>query len=183
MLFKQKINFGGALIASALSGFPGGAFASSDSGDTAWMLTSTALVLFMTIPGLALFYAGLVRSRNVLSVLMQCFVLVCAISILWIVLGYSLVFSDGGVSGIIGGLGDVFLSSVTVDSVSGTIPESVFVIFQLTFAAITPALIVGGFAERMNFAAMLIFACSGLCSPMSLWRIGSGVAAGSLSWA
>ncbi len=157
MLFRRKINVNGALIASALSGFPGGAFASSDSGDTAWMLTSTALVLFMTIPGLALFYAGLVRSRNVLSVLMQCFVLVCAISILWIVLGYSLAFSDGGVSGLIGGLGNVFLSGVTVDSVSGTIPESVFVIFQLTFAAITPALIVGGFAERMNFAAMLIF--------------------------
>jgi Amt family ammonium transporter len=111
----------------------------------------------MTIPGLALFYAGLVRTRNVLSVLMQCFILVCAVSVLWVTLGYTLAFGAGGIDGWIGGLEKAFLSTVTVDSLSGTIPESVFVVFQLTFAAITPALIVGGFAERMNFAAMLIF--------------------------
>mgnify|MGYP003332367935 CR=1 FL=1 len=146
-----------ASLIGLLGGFPGIVWANTDSGDTAWLLTSTALVLFMTIPGLALFYAGLVRARNVLSVLMQCFVLVCAVSILWVTVGYSLAFSEGGINGFIGGLGGAFLSGVTVDSVSGTIPESVFVIFQLTFAAITPALIVGGFAERMNFAAMLVF--------------------------
>ena len=145
------------VILAGLSAAAWASTASTDSGDTAWLLTSTALVLFMTIPGLALFYAGLVRSRNVLSVLMQCFVLVSAVSILWIVVGYSLAFSDGGIGGLIGGLGNAFLSEVTVDSVAGTIPESVFVVFQLTFAAITPALIVGGFAERMNFAAMLVF--------------------------
>ena len=136
---------------------PATAFASADSGDTAWLLTATALVLFMTIPGLALFYAGLVRTRNVLSVLMQCFVLVCSVTVLWVVLGYSLAFGEGGIGGVIGGLGKVFLRGVTVDSLTGTVPESVFVVFQLTFAAITPALIVGGFAERMNFSAMLIF--------------------------
>ncbi len=136
---------------------PATAFASADSGDTAWLLTATALVLFMTIPGLALFYAGLVRTRNVLSVLMQCFVLVCSVTVLWVVLGYSLAFGEGGMGGVIGGLGKVFLRGVTVDSLTGTVPESVFVVFQLTFAAITPALIVGGFAERMNFSAMLIF--------------------------
>ena len=136
---------------------PATAFASADSGDTAWLLTATALVLFMTIPGLALFYADLVRTRNVLSVLMQCFVLVCSVTVLWVVLGYSLAFGEGGIGGVIGGLGKVFLRGVTVDSLTGTVPESVFVVFQLTFAAITPALIVGGFAERMNFSAMLIF--------------------------
>jgi len=136
---------------------PATAFASADSGDTAWLLTATALVLFMTIPGLALFYAGLVRTRNVLSVLMQCFMLVCSVTVLWVVLGYSLAFGEGGMGGVIGGLGKVFLRGVTADSLTGTVPESVFVVFQLTFAAITPALIVGGFAERMNFSAMLIF--------------------------
>jgi Amt family ammonium transporter len=144
-------------LALTIAIFPTVAFAGADSGDTAWLLTSTALVLFMTIPGLALFYAGLVRTRNVLSVLMQCFILVCAVSVLWVTLGYTLAFGAGGIDGWIGGLEKAFLSTVTVDALSGTIPESVFVVFQLTFAAITPALIVGGFAERMNFAAMLIF--------------------------
>ena len=126
--------------------------------NTAWILTSTALVLFMTIPGLAFFYAGLVRSKNVLSVLMQCFALTCAVTLLWVVLLYSLAFSDGGsLNGIIGGLSNVFMIGVTATSLSGDIPETVFAMFQLTFAIITPALIVGGFAERMKFSSMLLF--------------------------
>ena len=138
--------------------------ATADSGDTAWMLTSTALVLFMTIPGLALFYGGLVRVQNVLSVLMQCFALTGLITILWIVCGYSLAFNTAGMvegqitlTSFVGGLGTMFLRGVGVDSLSGTIPETVFITFQLTFAIITPALIAGAFAERMKFSAMLIF--------------------------
>ena len=129
-----------------------------NGGDTAWILTSTALVLFMTIPGLSLFYAGLVRSKNVLSVLMQCFAITCVATVLWLLAGYSLSFSDGGgLNQWIGGLSNVFLSEVTRDSLSGWIPTSVWVMFQLTFAIITPALVVGGFAERMRFSAMLWF--------------------------
>ncbi len=129
-----------------------------DTGDTAWLLTSTALVLFMTIPGLSLFYAGLVRSKNVLSVLMQCFTITCLISVLWLVFGYSLAFSDGGtINSWLGGFSNTFLSNVTRSSVSGSIPETVFVMFQLTFAIITPALAIGGFAERMKFSSMLWF--------------------------
>ena len=137
-----------------------------DSGDTAWMLTSTALVLFMTIPGLALFYGGLVRVQNVLSVLMQCFALTGLITIVWIVCGYSLAFNTTGMvegqvtlTSFVGGLGTMFLRGVGVDTLldGGTIPETVFVTFQLTFAIITPALIAGAFAERMKFSAMLIF--------------------------
>jgi ammonium transporter, Amt family len=127
----------------------------SDSGDTAWMLVSTALVLMMTLPGLALFYGGLVRSRNVLSVLMQCFALCCIVSVLWLAFGYSLAFTGDG--SLIGGLSKAWLRGVEVDSVSGTIPETVFAMFQLTFAIITPALIVGAFAERTRFGAMLLF--------------------------
>lgn len=126
-----------------------------DTGDTAWMLTSSALVLFMLLPGLSLFYAGLVRSKNVLSVLMQCFAIACVMSLLWFAVGYSLAFSGDGAW--IGNLDKAFLSGVTVDSMSGTIPESVFIVFQMTFIMITPALFVGGFSERMNFTAMLIF--------------------------
>ncbi len=126
-----------------------------DSGSTAWMLTSTALVLMMTLPGLALFYGGLVRSRNVLSVLMQCFALCCVISLIWVAVGYSLAFGDG--NGLIGGLSKAWMGGVEIDSLSGSIPETVFAAFQLTFAIITPALIVGGFAERTRFAAMLWF--------------------------
>ena len=129
-----------------------------DSGNTAWMLTSTALVLLMTIPGLSLFYAGMVRAKNVLSVLMQCFAITAIISVVWTLYGYSLAFSDGaGLQAWIGGLEKAFLLGVNVDSLSGSIPETVFVIFQMTFAIITPALIVGAFAERMKFSAMLIF--------------------------
>ena len=137
---------------------------SLNSGDTAWMLTSTALVLFMTIPGLALFYGGLVRVQNVLSVLMQCFALTGIITILWIIIGYSLAFNTAGMvkgtitfNSFVGGLGTFFLTGIGVDTLSGTIPETVFVVFQMTFAIITPALIAGAFAERMKFSAMLIF--------------------------
>lgn len=134
-----------------------------DSGDTAWMLTATALVLFMTIPGLSLFYAGMVRSKNVLSVLMQCFAITALMSIIWLVYGYSMAFTDGGegLNPWIGGLSKAFLAGVTPDSLNGTIPEFVFITFQMTFIVITPALIVGAFAERMKFSAMLIF--------MTLW--------------
>ncbi|MCK7578911.1 MAG: ammonium transporter [Chromatiales bacterium] len=136
--------------------------ATIDAGDTAWMLTATALVLFMTIPGLSLFYAGLVRAKNVLSVLMQCFAITAMMSLLWAIYGYSLAYTDGGsLQSIIGGLDRLFLSGLTVDSVAGTIPESLYMTFQMTFAIITPALIVGAFAERMKFSAMLVF--------MALW--------------
>lgn len=144
-----------------LIGLPAAAFAqggTGDTGDTAWLLTSTALVLFMTIPGLSLFYTGLVRSKNALSVLMQCFTITCLASVLWLVVGYSLAFSDGGSwNAMIGGLDQLFLQDVSRGAMSGTIPESVFVMFQLTFAIITPALIVGGFAERMRFSAVVLF--------------------------
>ena len=139
---------------------PSVAFADGlDSGDGAWLLTSTALVLFMTIPGLALFYGGLVRSKNALSVLMQCFTLTCVTSLLWVFAGYGLAFGNGGAwNDYIGG-GNVMLSEVTREAMNGTIPETVFVMFQMTFAIITPALIVGGFAERMKFSAILVFSC------------------------
>jgi ammonium transporter, Amt family len=129
-----------------------------DTGDTAWILTSTALVLFMTLPGLALFYGGLVRAKNVLSVLMQCFAITCIVTIVWVIAGYSLAFSNGGsLNDWIGGSSNFFLADVSRSSVNGSIPDSVFLMFQMTFAIITPALIVGGFAERMRFSAMLIF--------------------------
>lgn len=146
-------------IAFALSILPLVAQAETlDTGDSAWVLTSTALVLFMTLPGLALFYGGLVRAKNVLSVLVQCFTIACVVSILWVIYGYSLAFGDGGsVNAIIGGLDNTFLVSVTRGSLIGTLPESVYVMFQMTFAIITPALIVGAFAERMKFSAMLLF--------------------------
>jgi len=147
--------------------------------DTAWMLTSTALVLFMTIPGLSLFYAGLVRVKNVLSVLMQCFALTALMSVLWFVVGYTLAFGSSGVEQgpWIGDLGNLFLAKVTMDSMSGSIPETLFVMFQLTFAVITPALIVGGFAERMRFSARLIFSSLWLVlvyAPICHWVWGGG---------
>jgi Amt family ammonium transporter len=148
------------------------------AGDTAWMLTATALVLFMTLPGLALFYGGLVRAKNVLSVLMQCFAIAGLMSIIWAVYGYSLAFTDGGaMNAWIGGTDKLFLSGVTVDAVSGTIPESLFMVFQMTFAVITPALIVGAFAERMKFSAMLIFMAlwvSLVYVPIAHWVWGGG---------
>jgi ammonium transporter, Amt family len=131
---------------------------SISAGDTAWMITATALVLFMTLPGLSLFYGGLVRSKNVLTILVQCFAMAGVMSLLWVAYGYSVAFSDGGgLQKFIGGFDMLFLRGLSVDSISGTIPESVFVTFQMTFAIITPALIVGAFAERMKFSAMLLF--------------------------
>ena len=135
-----------------------------DPGDTAWMLTATALVLFMTIPGLALFYGGMVRAKNVLSVLMQCFAITALVSVLWVIFGYSLAFDTTGMEqgvvnfhSFVGGLSKAFMAGLTRESLVGTIPESVFATFQMTFAIITPALIVGAFAERMKFSAMLLF--------------------------
>lgn len=135
-----------------------------DSGDTAWMLTSTALVLFMTLPGLALFYGGMVRSKNILSVLMQCMAVTGLMTVLWTIYGYTLAFDTTGMeagafglNSIIGGFEKAFLSGITTESLIGTIPESVFATFQMTFAIITPALIVGAFAERMKFSALLLF--------------------------
>ncbi|MGB5606886.1 MAG: ammonium transporter [Gammaproteobacteria bacterium] len=149
-----------------------------DAGDTAWILTSTALVLFMTIPGLALFYAGLVRSKNVLSVLMQCFAVTCLVSVLWLLYGYGLAFGDGGRwNAWIGGFDQVLFANIGRDSMSGTIPETVFAMFQMTFAIITPALVVGGFAERMKFSAMLWFSAIWLTvvyAPVCHWVWGGG---------
>ena len=145
------------------------------AGDTAWMLTATALVLFMTIPGLSLFYAGMVRSKNVLSVLMQCFAITGLMSLLWAFWGYSMAFDEG--NALVGGFGKAFLSGVTVEAMSGTIPETVFMTFQMTFAIITPALIVGAFAERMKFSAMLVFMGAWLTlvyAPICHWVWGGG---------
>ncbi|WP_339513814.1 ammonium transporter [Pseudomonas sp. RL_15y_Pfl2_60] len=135
-----------------------------NSGDTAWMIVATALVLFMTIPGLALFYGGMVRSKNVLSVMMQCFAVTCLVSLLWVIYGYSMAFDTTGMeegvvnfNSFVGGLSRAFLSGLGTDSLVAAVPESVFVTFQMTFAIITPALIVGAFAERMKFSSMLVF--------------------------
>jgi Amt family ammonium transporter len=139
------------------------------------MLTSTALVLFMTIPGLALFYGGLVRTKNVLSVLMQCFAITCVVSLLWLLLGYSLSFAEG--NGFVGGLSKAMFAGVTEGALKGTIPESAFALFQLTFAIITPALVVGGFAERMRFGACLLFAALwflAVYAPVCHWVWGGG---------
>ncbi len=148
------------------------------AADTAWIMTATALVLFMTIPGLSLFYGGLVRSKNVLSVLMQCFTITCLMSILWMVIGYSLAFGDGGsMNAFIGGLDNVLLGGIVEGTVSGSIPESVFALFQMTFAVITPALIVGGFAERMRFSAVVLFSAAWLIlvyAPICHWVWGGG---------
>ena len=147
------------IVFLSFTSFP--AFADVNNGDTAWILTSTALVLFMTLPGLALFYAGLVNSKNVVSVLMQHFAVACVVSIIWVTLGYSLAFSSGNAW--IGDLSNIFMKSIDLDSISGTIPESLFATFQMTFAIITPALIIGAFVERIKFSAMLIF--------ISLWML------------
>ena len=149
-----------------------------NEANTAWILTSTALVLLMTIPGLSLFYGGLVRSKNVLSVLMQCFVITCLVSVLWLVGVYSWAFSDGGGwQKIIGGCSKVFLRGTDANTLSGDIPESVSFMFQMTFAIITPALIIGGFAERMKFSAMLWFTLIWLLfvyAPVCHWVWGGG---------
>jgi len=149
-----------------------------NGANTAWIITATALVLFMTIPGLSLFYAGLVRVKNSLSVLMQCFAITCAASLIWMICGYSLAFGDGGSANAwIGNLSNFMLGNVMEGSLSGDIPESVFAMFQMTFAIITPALIVGAFAERMRFSAVLIFSCTWLLAvyvPVTHWVWGGG---------
>ncbi len=158
---------------------PTTAFAAVDNGDTAWILTATALVLFMTLPGLALFYAGLVQSKNVVSVLMHHFAVACLMSVLWVVAGYTLAFSGDGAW--VGDLSNLFMRAVTVESVSGTIPESLFGAFQMTFAVITPALIIGAYVERIKFSAVLIFSSLWLLvvyAPVTHWVWGGGIMAG-----
>ena len=171
MMFSKQSKFNNLLFFLGATLLPALAWAgdpvpppAANSGDTAWMLTSTVLVLMMTIPGLALFYAGMVRSKNVLSVMMQCFAITSLVTVIWMVYGYSLAFDLTGmekgvtnVNSFIGGLGKAFLSGVTVESLTATVPETVFMTFQMTFAIITPALIVGAFAERMKFSAILWF--------------------------
>ncbi|MCS6205145.1 ammonium transporter [Shewanella sp. SP2S2-4] len=145
------------------------------AANTAWILSSSALVLLMTLPGLALFYGGLVRSKNVLSILMQCFSIAALVSVLWFAIGYSLAFDAG--NGFIGGLNKALLSGIGRDSLSGDIPEPLFMLFQMTFAIITPALIIGGFAERMKFSAVLIFSGAWLLlvyAPITHWVWGGG---------
>jgi len=148
-----------------------------DTGNTAWMLTSTALVLFMTIPGLSLFYAGMVRSKNALAVMMQCFAITCLVTVIWALYAYGLAFGDGGGLQQWIGSGKVLMSDVGYDTLSGSIPETVFSMFQLTFAVITPALIVGAFADRMKFSSMLVFIglwVSLVYAPIAHWVWGGG---------
>jgi Amt family ammonium transporter len=150
-----------------------------DSGDTAWILSATALVLFMTLPGLALFYAGLVQSKNIVSVLMHHFAIAALMSILWVVAGYSLAFSGNGVW--FGDMANIFMANVNIDSKSGSIPESLFAAFQMTFAIITPALIIGAYVERMKFIALLLFSALWLLivyAPVTHWVWGGGIMAG-----
>ena len=154
------------------------AFAEVDSGDTSWILTSTALVLFMTLPGLALFYTGLVQSKNAISVLMHHFAIACIASIIWVVLGYSLAFSEGNQW--IGSLSNIFLTSLSYNDLSSSIPESTFISFQMTFAIITPALMIGAFVERMKFLAVIIFLSLWLVvvyAPVTHWVWGGGILA------
>ena len=168
--------FRAALMAFFLISLPAAAHADTlDSGDTAWMITATALVLFMTVPGLALFYGGLVRAKNVLSVLMQCFAITALMTILWTAAGYTISFGEG--NAYFGGMEFAFLSGIGRDAVSGTIPTILFAMFQLTFAIITPALIVGAFAERMKFSAVLWFTGVWMLliySPVCHWVWGGG---------
>lgn len=167
-----------AIVLAVAGATPAFAQDALDSGDTAWMLTSTALVLMMTIPGLALFYGGMVRKKNVLATVMQSFAITCLMTLLWMAVGYSLAFTDGGsLNAWVGGLDKAFLSGIGADSLSGTIPESVFVTFQMTFAIITPALIAGAFADRMKFSAMLLFLGAWsiiVYAPITHWVWGGG---------
>ena len=177
--FSAIKRLGTGLIAASLVASPVFAADSAiDSGDTAWILTATALVLLMTLPGLALFYAGLVQSKNIVSVLMHHFAIAALMSILWVVAGYSLAFSGDGAW--VGDLANSFMSNITLDSASGTIPESVFAAFQMTFAIITPALIIGAYVERMKFAAILLFSAIWLLTvyaPVTHWVWGGGIMA------
>jgi Amt family ammonium transporter len=149
-----------------------------DPANTAWMITASVLVLLMTLPGLALFYAGLVRAKNVLSVLMQCFAITCVVTLAWVVVGYSIAFGDGGSANAwFGGFGKSFLSGIEVKTVKGSIPETVFAMFQLTFAIITPALVIGAYAERVRFGGMLLFSLLWLLvvyCPIAHWVWGDG---------
>jgi Amt family ammonium transporter len=181
MKFTAKLTAVGmlALLGALVTPLPADAAdATLNGANTAWILTSTALVLFMTLPGLALFYAGLVQAKNVLSVMMHCFAIACLMSVLWLVAGYGLAFGDGGpLNAWVGGLDKAFLNGVSFDTLSGDIPESVFFMFQMTFAIITPALIVGAYPERMRFPAVLLF--SGLWllivyAPVCHWIWGGG---------
>jgi len=169
--------FHAALLLTAAP-LAGAAEGKLDPANTAWMITASALVLFMTLPGLGLFYAGLVRGKNVLSVLMQCFSIACVVTLAWVVAGYSLAFGDGGSANAwIGGLGKAFLSGVDARSVQGSIPETVFAMFQMTFAIITPALVVGAYAERVRFGGMLLFSLLWLLlvyCPVAHWVWGGG---------
>ena len=163
------------LITACLPGLAFAQEAQLNEANTSWILTSTALVLFMTLPGLSMFYAGLVRSKNVLSVFMQCFAVACLMSILWFAVGYSIAFSEG--NAYLGDFSKAFMAGVGRDSLSGDIPESLFMAFQMTFAIITPALIVGGFAERMRFSSMLLFSAIWLLlvyAPITHWVWGGG---------
>lgn len=155
-MLKKLLFWAAALGLSAVSG-PSFAEDTLSAGDTSWMIVATVLVIMMSIPGLALFYGGLVRTKNMLSVLMQVFAIVALMSILWAIAGYSLAFTEGPFNSIIGGFDKAFLAGISPDTLSGTIPEYVFVTFQLTFACITPALIIGAFAERIKFSAVLWF--------------------------
>jgi Amt family ammonium transporter len=185
-MFKQIKGRHGALMVGLLGLLPSLVMAADatpklDSGDTAWMLTSTALVLMMTIPGLALFYAGMVRVKNVLATMMQCFAITCLVTVLWALFDYGVAFGDA--SPYWGGLAKAFMKGVGVDALNGTIPETVFMTFQMTFAIITPALIVGAFAERMKFSAMLWFMGLWLTfvySPIAHWVWGPGGWLGSM---
>jgi Amt family ammonium transporter len=149
-----------------------------DAANTAWMLTSSVLVLFMTLPGLALFYGGLVRTKNVLSILMQCFSITCVVTLAWVVVGYSIAFGDGGTANAwYGGFAKSFLSGIDVKTVKGSIPETVFAMFQMTFAIITPALVIGAYAERVKFSGMLLFSLLWLLAvycPIAHWVWGDG---------
>ena len=171
-----------ALLALFVAGSVPASASELNSGDTAWMLTSTALVLMMTIPGLALFYGGMVRKKNVLATAMQSFTAACLMTVLWMVLGYSLAFSDGGAfNAYIGGFSNAFLVGLSKESMTGTIPESVFMTFQMTFAIITPALITGAFADRMKFSSMLVFLAFWMLivyAPVCHWVWGGGFLGG-----
>ena len=182
---KYTISSVTIFLFSLISLAPSEAFAADklSGGDTAWIITATALVLFMTMPGLALFYGGLVRSKNVLSVLMQCFTICCMASIVWLVVGYSIAF--GGGNAWWGGLSKVFLAGVSTDTLFGSIPEDVFFMFQMTFAIITPALIVGAYVERIKFGAVILFSALWLIfvyAPSTHWIWGGGLLA-DLGWA
>ncbi len=175
MIKREHLHWLSVAVVLGLFGSPAQAAEELNAANTSWILTSTALVLFMTLPGLALFYGGLVRSKNVLSVLMQCFGIACLASVLWFLGAYSIAFAEG--NAYFGGLGKAFLAGVGQDSLSGDIPETVFVMFQMTFAIITPTLIIGGFAERMKFSAVLIFSAAWLLlvyAPITHWVWGGG---------